>query len=426
MRNFLDFLTTLPAHGDLVTLRVGPAEVIVACSAAAAHEILRRGEDFDKGGQFFERAREVVGNSLTTCRHDEHRLQRRLIQPAFHKQRLADYAVHMSAEFGAMSDRWRSGATVDVTAETMTVVAKILARTMFRRDTGVLGDMRQVLDDIDTLVAVAAKRMLLPAPLTRLPTPDNRRYLAASRRLRALISAAAATGRAAGGDSADLLSVLLTARDGDTGLSDTDIVDQLLLFQIAGIDTTATALAWALWLIGTRPDVQRRLHDEVDTVLSGAHPATHEHLPRLTYTRHVVAETLRRYPPVWILTRTAMADTTLGRYAIPAGATLAVSPYLLHHRPDLYPSPSGFDPGRWEWDRDLPAGAYLPFGYGARRCIGEHFALAELTLALASITARWRVRPTPALVERPPRPRLAASLRPPRLPMILESRTPAT
>ncbi|BCK58129.1 cytochrome P450 [Nocardia wallacei] len=423
MRHFLDFLTTLPAHGDLVTLRVGPAEVVVACTAQLGHEILRRGEDFDKGGQFFERAKEVVGNSLTTCRHEEHRRQRRLVQPAFHKQRLVDYARHMTAEIAGMSAGWQPDTTVDVTAETMTVVAKILARTMFQRAARTPGELRQVLEDIDTLVAVAAKRMVLPAALARLPTPDNRRYHAASRRLRTLIATAATEGRAAGDDAADLLSVLLAARDGQTGLSDTEIVDQLLLFQIAGIDTTATALAWALWLIGTRPDVERQLHAEVDAVLSGG-PATHEHLPRLIYTRQVAVETLRRYPPVWILTRTAMTDTVLGGYRIPAGATIVISPYLVHQRPDLYPAPAHFDPGRWEEDRDLPAGAYLPFGHGARRCIGEHFAMTELTLALASITARWRLRPTPTLTERPPRPRLAASLRPPSLPMLLTRRTP--
>ncbi|NQE92545.1 cytochrome P450 [Nocardia terpenica] len=421
-RNHLDLLTSMPAHGELVELRVGPARILMACTAELAHELLSNGERFDKGGQFFDRAKEVVGNSLTTCSHNEHRRQRRLVQPAFHRARMPGYATQMSMEIATTFGAWRHGDTVDITAETNTLVAKILARTVFPHSVSPSA-LGRIIDDIDTLVAVAARRMVVPPALHRIPTPGNRRYEAANRRLRDLMVRTANTAdRSANSDHGDdLLSILLSTRDIGECLTHTEIVDQLLLFQVAGIDTTATALAWALYLVATHPEVEQRLHAEVDDTLAGSHVATHKHLPGLQYTRQIVNETLRRYPPVWFLTRTAMTDTQLGTYVIPAGTTLAVSPYLLHHRPDLYPSPFRFDPDRWGSGKP-PAGVYIPFGYGARRCIGEHFALTELILALASVAARWRLRL--ARADHRPRPRLAASLRPPQLPMTVSRRTP--
>ncbi|WP_216901428.1 cytochrome P450 [Nocardia alni] len=417
MRDPLGLLTTLPTHGDLVALHLGPARILMACTPELTHEILKNDVVFDKGGQFFERAREVVGNSLTTCTHDEHRRQRPLVQPAFHKSRMPGYSMRMSREIADICRSWRSGQVVDITAETNTLVTKILAVTVVSQEL-TPDELGRVVADVDTLVTLAAARMLLPPIVNRLPTPANRRYRAASGRLRDLMSAGVATNEGVGDD---LLSILLATRSDRDALSNSEVIDQLMLFQIAGIDTAASALAWSLWLVATHPEVESALHAEVAAVLGPKDIAEHDHLPDLRYTGHVISETLRLYPPVWILTRTAMSDTRLGRYFVPAGTTVAISPYLLHRRPDLYPDPDRFVPERW--DTALPeAGAFVPFGYAARRCIGEQFARAELTLALASIAKQWSLRPTPALARTRVTPRRAASLRPPRLPMILTRR----
>lgn len=419
---FLDYLVAAPRHGDLAELRIGPARVLLVCTAGLAHEVLRSGQEFDKGGQFFERAKEVVGNSLTTCTHDEHRRQRRLVQPAFSKERVAGYTGQLNEEIAAMMGRWRPGSTLDITAETNGLAARMLASTVLHRYPISAAELTTVLADVDTLVAVAAKRMLLPAVLNKLPTAGNRRYEAASARLRALMTRAA---RATGGEAAagaDLLSILLATRDGGSGLSETEVVDQLVLFQIAGIDTTANALAWAVWLISEHPQVQQQLQAEADTVLGEEAAAGHQHLPDLVYTRQVVDETLRLYPPVWVLTRTAMRDTELDGHPVEAGTTLMISPYLLHRQPGNYPSPDEFKPGRWEPQPARAGGSFIPFGLGARRCIGEHFAYAEMVLALAALARNWQFQPGPALAAKPPKPQLAASLRPPALPIIVGSR----
>ncbi|MBF6332482.1 cytochrome P450 [Nocardia transvalensis] len=417
-RHHLDFLTSL-SDRDILQIGFGANNTFMASTPELANEVLRH-TDIDKGGPLFERAKEVVGNSLTTCNREEHRRQRRLVQPAFHRSRMHAYASIMSAEIGAMSRSWHEGQPVDIAAETNDVVATILARTLFA-GTLSTAEVAQVVSDIDTLVEVAAKRMILPDWFSKIPTGDNHRYRASRRRLRGLMGrvAAAADG---GSDYDDLVSMLLKSDDEGEGLSHSEVVDQMTLILIAGIDTTATALAWALYLVSTHPAVERRLHTEVDSVLGGEPVASHRHLGALTYTRHIVAETLRLFPPVWIVTRTAMSDVRITQSVlIPAGSTVIVSPYILHHRADVYPAPGQFAPERWH-NGAVPPGAYLPFGLGSRRCIGEHFAETELTLALASIAARWQLRPSSSLSTARPRPRLAASLRPPALPMTAHSR----
>ncbi|GLV82442.1 hypothetical protein Slala03_21310 [Streptomyces lavendulae subsp. lavendulae] len=275
--------------------------------------------------------------------------------------------------------------------------------------------------------------MATPPPLNRLPTPGNRRYHRARARLPRTLHRIVTERRATGIDHGDLLSMLLAARDPESGpaaqtLADAEITDQIITFFLAAVETTASALASALYLLGQHPEIEARLHAEVDSVLDGR-PATHADLPRLELTGRILTETLRLWPPVSFLTRRCTADTSLGPYLIPAGKTVVYSPYLipagktvvyspylipagktvvyspylLHHQADLYPDPDRFDPDRWAPDNPAPPRreAYLPFAGGARKCIGDRFATHTATLILATIATRWRMRPVPGVRVRP-------------------------
>jgi len=190
---------------------------------------------------------------------------------------------------------------------------------------------------------------------------------------------------------------------------------------VAGTYTTAATLAWALDLLARHPQAEQQLHSEVDSVLRVA-PATYTDLPRLQVTERIVTETIRLRTPAWFLTRTVMADTRLGGHLLPAGTSVVYSPYLLHHQPDFYDDPETFDPDRWSPQRPQPPRhAFIPFASGARKCIGDTFGMTEATLALATITARWRLEHTHG--QRQSRPALGLSLRPRELPMQVKPRT---
>jgi pentalenene oxygenase len=311
----------------------------------------------------------------------------------------------MAAQITAVTDSWRDGQSLDVLAEMQAITGATVVATMFSEALPPVL-FRNAIEDVRTLVGGVYVRMLLPKPLDRLPTPGNRRYHRACTRLRRTLEGALVDRRS--DDGSTLLSTL-THGNGST-LSDADITDQVTNFFIAGFETSAGLLAWALSLLAEHPGIQRRLHAEVDTVLDGG-AAAFEHLPRLNLTGRIVSETLRLRPPAWIATRVTAADTHLGGHHVPAGTTIVYSPYVLHHRPDVFPAPEGFDPDRWESPDLSPQHGYafIPFGGGPRKCIGDKFAVNEAVLALATIAARWRLEP---VAGHRARPDLGVTLRP--------------
>ncbi|MBB5953583.1 pentalenene oxygenase [Saccharothrix tamanrassetensis] len=426
LRGPAGFLSSLAEQGDLVRIALGPVKAVMVCDAELAHRVFVDDRTFDKGGPFVDRAREVVGNNLAFCPHADHRRQRRLLQPAFHPGRLPEYARTMSAQITERVDAWRDGDILDVYAQMTVLTTNVLTATMF---SGTLtpAEVRRSQQDADALAEGVLSRMFMPDVLTRVPLPRNRRFRRARARMRQTVGAIVADRRAVGGDRGDLLSALLSAGDSEsTGdartLSDDEIVDQVMTFHLAGSETTATALSWALHLVAGHPDVERRLHAEVDAVLGGR-IATYDDLPGLPFTGRIITETLRLYAPAWLLTRKVTADTELGDHVLPAGTVVVYSPYLIHHRADLYENPERFDPDRWDAARRPapPRIAFLPFAGGARKCIGDRFSLVEATLALASIAARWRLAHVPR--EPAPRPAASAVIRPHRLRMRATRRT---
>ncbi|MEV7026654.1 cytochrome P450 [Kitasatospora sp. NPDC093558] len=409
VRRPYDFVAGLPAHGDLVRLRLGPMDAYVACHPDLVRRMLTEDRTYDKGGLVVDKAREVFGDGLATCPAAAHRRQRRMIQPAFHRDRLPGYAALMADEIAGVTAPWRDREVVDVPAAMYRLTTAVTARCLFaaHERAGALPVHRAM----DVVTHGVARRIMVPLPGTdRIPTPGNRRYHRARADLAEITRRLIADYRAAGTDHHDLLSMLLAARDEDgSALTDGEIHDQVITFLLAGMETTAATLSWAWTLLAAHPAVRERLHAELDTVLDGR-PARHEDLPALPLTARIVTETLRLYPVSWLLSRVVTGDgTELGGHRVPAGATILFSPYLLHRRADLFPCPDRFDPDRWLDTTRPTLGTYAPFGAGARRCIGDAFGTTEAVLAIATIASRWTVTPTPG---RPVRPLRSAAMCP--------------
>jgi cytochrome P450 len=318
VRRPLDFLNSLPAHGDLVRIRVGPVKLVIVCDPKLTRQVLRDHRTFDKGGIFYQRACEVLGNGLATCPHDDHRRQRLLTQPSFHHARLPGYAQIMTARITNLTASWRDGQVVDVPRATMTFSTQVMTAAIFSDDQPAQV-LLQMHDDINCVIDGMARRALTPPPLDRLPTRGNRSYLRARSRLRGSIMDIIAKRRTHATGQGDMLSALLAAdnpKEGSRGFTDTECADTVLSLFLAGVETTATALSWALYQVSAHPEIERRMHAEVDAMLA-SRPAVHADLPDLDLTGRVITETLRLRPPVWFLTRTVTADTRLGGYALP-------------------------------------------------------------------------------------------------------------
>lgn len=408
LRDPLGFVSSLPAYGALVEIRLGPLRAVMVCDPDLHRQVLLDDRTYDKGGQIIELGREVLGDGLATCPHSRHRKQRRLIQPAFHPTRIVSYVPVMAAQISAVTNRWQDGQVLDINAEMTMLASGVLTRTMFSH-TLAPQVMQQAADDISVIVKVSLRRILSPKILNQLPVAGNRRYRSAFARLEQTLETIISERSADTTDHGDLLSALLNTPDKaaesqpDPALTSADIKDQVLSFFAAGAETTSSALAWALHLLGQHPDVRERLHAETRGLL-GDEPARHEHLAQLPLTWSVINETLRLYPPGWLLTRSVAADTHLGHYHLPAGTTIAHSPYLMHHLPDpLHVDHSTFDPDRWGTSCRLPPirSNMAPFAAGPRKCIGDQFAVTEAVLALATITARWHLQPLPGHKVRP-------------------------
>ncbi|MEV0253421.1 cytochrome P450 [Streptomyces sp. NPDC050732] len=422
-RRPLDFLASLPAHGDLVEVRLGPRRAYLAAHPELVRHVLLQPRVFDKGG-VFDKARQLLGNSLSVSRGEEHRFQRRLIQPAFHSAKIAEYTTAVADDTRTVTDAWRPGETRDISDAMHALLMRVAARTLFSTglDDEVVEEARQCLRVVSHGIY---KRTTAPLGIKeKLPTPGNRAYDRANARLRQIVAEMISARRESGTESGDLLSVLLHAEHPETHerLKDHEVLDQVVTFLVAGSETTASTLAFVFHLLGTLPAVEARVHAEVDEALGGRTP-TYEDLSALPYTRNVITESLRLYPPSWMAMRVAAQDVDFGGRTVPAGTMILYSAYALHRNPDLFPDPDTFDPGRWEADRarQVPRGALLPFGAGSHKCIGDVLALTETALIVATIAARWRLRPAPGTQLRP-EPKATLEAGP--LPMVCERRRP--
>ncbi|MFD8079484.1 cytochrome P450 [Streptomyces sp. NPDC059718] len=397
LRRPLEFLGSLPAVGPVVRIRLGglPAYVVNDAELVRAVLVGEAGR-FDQG-VLIEKVRPLLGSGVGTADGAEHRRLRRLMQPAFHRARIARYAATMTAVADERTAAWRPGGILRVDEEMNALALTTVARALFSSDLGA-DAVTEVQRSLPVVLDEIPRRSMLPDALLRLPTPANRRFDRAVRRLRSATRHVVEAARADGTDHGDLLSVLLLTADEGTGerLTDDQVHDQLVNMLVAGTETTGATLAWVFHELAREPAVEHRLHEETDRVLGGR-PAVFEDLPRLPRTRRVVQEALRRYAP-WIILRLSPEEVLLGDVGVPAGATVLFSPYVLHHLPELHPDPLSFDPDRWLPERAarLPRAASIPFGAGGRQCPGNVFALTQAVIQVATVAARWRLRPADA------------------------------
>jgi cytochrome P450 len=420
----LGFLLATHRQGEVVGMRFVTANAYLVYHPDGVKRVLQENHfNYNKDVFTYQILRPAVGMGLLTNDGDSWLHQRRLMQPAFHRQRLEAYLTLMTAGANTMLDQWDArphpGEPLDISEEMMTLALGIVGQALFSMD--LTQETSAVGQAMTTLVKLLGDYVYAPFPPLSVPTPRNRHIRAAIRELDTVVASIIKARRADGGDTGDLLSMLLQARDAETGagMSDHQVRDEVMTLLLAGHETTANTLTWTWYLLSQHPEEESRLRAELATVLGGGAP-TLEQLPRLTYTAMVTQEALRLYPPAWILARKALADDEVSGYHIPQGSMVIISPYATHRHPEFWERPDEFDPERFTPERVAarPHFAHVPFGGGPRQCIGSSFALMEMQAALATVAQRYRLRLAPdALVA----PEAKITLRPRYgMPMILE------
>ncbi|MFG3507020.1 cytochrome P450 [Streptomyces sp. NPDC047821] len=398
-RDPLGFLSSLHRHdGDLIRVDLGTLPMYVVTTPELVHEVtVVQARSFEKG-RFFDRLRPLAGNGLANSDGELHMRHRRMIQPLFSRERITGYSEIMSSNAQALADSWAPGDVIDLEPAMAGYAVETLARTLFSTDIG-LPAVDAVRRNLPVLLTNLLIRAASPKLLDRLPIPANRRFDKAAANLRAVIDEVIATSRAAGPtEHDDLLSLLLTAQDPESGsnLSDENVRDELSTILFAGAETTAATLAWTFHELAARPDVEERLVAEIREVV-GDGPVTAQHVPELQGIRRVIDEVIRLHG-VTLLMRRTTAPVTLGGVRMPAGTEVAFSLYALHRDSSLYENADVFDPDRWLPARQAQGPgrrAYIPFGAGNRRCIGDLFVWTEATIAIATILRRWKLVPVP-------------------------------
>lgn len=385
-------------HGDYARFRLGPAKFYAIFHPSMLKEaMVTKADAFSKAGAFDEIKR-LTGEGLVMSNGAFHDRQRRILQPKFTRGHIKKYAQQMAESTRNLTDRWAHGEQRDLTHDMFTITFDIIARTMFSYDSGEkLGQIERAFDSINR-IATEKIRTLVRVPLL-IPTKQNREYTEALRALDEVVLGIIQERRAMKhNDRQDLLSVLMQAVDekDQTGMTDRELRDELMTMFLAGHETTAHTLAWAFDFVMRRPDVESKLAEEWSRVLGGELP-TADHYNDLAYTQNVLWETLRLRPSGYLTTRTAIVDTQLGDLPVRRGEALMISPYPLHMSPVYFDDPETFRPERFENDyvKTLPMMAYFPFGAGPRSCIGNHFAMLEMVIILATIGQTFRLRHIP-------------------------------
>ena len=366
-------------------------------------------------GEFFDPVRQMAGDGLFASEGSHWRRQRRLMQPAFHRQRIAEFADIMVRQTEQMLNHWEvlanSAEPVDISYEFTELTMRIIAEAMF--STQLVEDVHRISKALTYLLADLDFRFQVPFyPRIDFPTPRNLRAQKALRTVDEVLYPIIHKRRQNSEQHDDLLQMLMEARDEETGegMTDQDLRDELITMFVAGHETTAVLLTWLFHILSSEPDWETRLVDEVTAALQGRQPGF-EDLPSFPTLRMAIDETLRLYPPVWITNRNAVQDDEICGYQIKAGEVAGISPYVTHRLPEYWPDPERFDPLRFtsEMCADRPRFAYLPFGGGPRQCIGNNFALVEAQLIFATLVPRFRLR---VVSERPVKLEPTATLRP--------------
>jgi cytochrome P450 len=401
--------------GDVGIFHVGPWPVLLLSAPAGIAAVLAEYADrVTKSPLLLRHFRPLVGDGLVVSEGLHHRMQRRRLAPVFQPRRVAEYAPQITAAAERMRNRWSDGRVLDLTQEMSDLALDLMGITLFgQRLAAQANRIKHTVTELAQLANNSANTLIrLPASW---PTPVNRRLRAVIAEVDGLITNLIAMRRASGSEHKDLLAMLLLARDEESGAAMTDqqVRDEAVTLFLAGYEATATLLTWTWYVLTTHPMIYSRVRAECEGVLAGRTP-TQADLIALPYTLQVLKETLRLYPPAWVMLRQAQQPFDVQGYTVPAGMRIAVSPYVTQRRPDLFPNPDYFDPERWIPDREiqLPRYAFFPFGAGPHQCIGQHLAMMEAHLILATVVQHvtfeilpdQQITPVPLISLRPNKP----------------------
>jgi cytochrome P450 len=376
-------------NGDLFRVRVPMSLTIVVHPDHVRWMLQQNHRNYEPVDWVSDAWRMVVGDGLLASSGSHWLRQRRLEQPGFHRQRIAGFATTMTEAAAVTAKALQSsahrGEPVDLkqvmTELTLDILAKCLFSAAWKRESA------EIPPAVTTELEFMFKQLKMPIHIPlKVPTPANRRFLAAREKLDAIVYGLIRERRAERQRSEDLLQMLIDAQDEGDTMTDEQIRDEVMTLIFAGHETVSCGLVWSLYLLSLHAEAARKLHDEVDSVLSGR-PPTVDDLPKLSYTWMVIREALRLYPPVWPIARAPIQDDAIGGYHVPAGSMMLVLPYLTHRHPDFWQNPEGFEPERFtpEAMSELPRFAYFPFSGGPRKCIGDYFAEMELQLVVATL-----------------------------------------
>ena len=412
-RDRVKFLLDLQReYGDVVRIRLGPFEAVVLFHPDGIQHILQDNHaNYSKDTRTYASLSALVGNGLISSNGDFWLRQRRLMQPAFHQQQINGLGEMICRETNSMLDGWESfiqdRRAVNIANEMMRLSLSIATQALF--GSKVHDPDRAIATNISFLMSDTGFRFEHPFyPPRWVPAPRNSQFNVAMKKLDDVIYGMISERRDHPKPADDLLAMLMQAQEVGNGnsMSDKQLRDEVVTLFLAGHETSAVALSWTLYLLSQHPEVEVRLRSELNHVLAGRNP-TMADLPKLAYTRMVVDESMRLYPPAWLTERKTLADDVIGGYLIPAGTTLAVTQYATHRHPQFWEDADTFDPERFNPQRSegRPRYAYFPFGGGPRQCIGRDMALLEINLVLAMILQRcrfelkpgWEVKTDPEL-----------------------------
>ncbi len=394
--NFFQMLAD--EYGDVARFHLGPYRALLISHPDHIQQVLVKDAKKYHKSQVIKLAMgKFISNGLVSSDGTFWQKQRQLIQPAFHYNRIQSYATHMVSAAERLMSEWGSSQEVEIEEAMMKVALNIVNKTLF--DANVTdASAHQVHEAMRIFQDIVGNEVKSPSMLPGwIPTAHSRSRLKALGMLDDIILNIINERRRSGEDRGDLLSMLLLSRYEDgSPMPDQQVRDEALTLFVAGHETTGTALTWTLYLLSQHPEIEHRLHNELDTVL-GNHSPTLEDLSRLPFTEMVIKESMRLYPPAWMTSRMATEDTTIGDYAVKKGTMVFVSPYVTHHDPRWWDSPDEFNPERFaaDWEDTVPRYAYFPFGGGPRVCIGNTFAMMEARLVMATLIRAFQFELVP-------------------------------
>ncbi len=392
--------TSARAYGEIVHFRVGPREIFLLNDPYYIQHVLQTNSRNYRKGMALVRSKILLGEGLLTSEGDFWLRQRRLIQPAFHRKQIAMFGQIMTDCTLEMMTQWQSyieaHQPLNMAEEMMGLTLNIVCQTLF--STTITEEERAVVQEAMEIVLQLGVKNATRLPFfEKLPTRGNQLAKKAIHQLDEIVYRIIRERRLYPqvDEMGDLLTLLMTATDADTGevMNDRQVRDEVMTLFLAGHETTANALAWTWYLLSENPTAENQLHTELNTVLGGRLP-TMDDLPKLPYTQAVLHESMRLYPPAWVISRQAIGDDEIGGYPIAAGSAVLLSPYVMHRNPNYWENPERFNPTRFLGDslQWRPHFSYFPFGGGARQCIGMNFALMEAQLVLATVAQSYRLR----------------------------------